>query len=129
MSSSSYYHLLMQDYMRSKRSFEEKKTDYNAYLKKIQNLRTDLDEAYDDLVKSETNFKDGGYVNDGVIIGQDTIKNSYQLLKNSIDRLDKVIQNTKNRIDDYINEINKYKRLYNEAKRNYENALENESAE
>ena len=127
MASSSYYYSQMLDYSRSKRACEEKKEEYNNYLKKLENLSINLDTAFDDLVNSESNFKNGGYVNDGVPIGNDTLKNSYKSLEKSISILEKVIKKTKDRIDDINDDINKYKRLYNSANENYKEAKKRES--
>jgi len=127
MASSSYYYAEMLDYSRAKRIREEKKEEYNNYLKKLENLRSNLDGAYENLVNSETNFKNGGYVVDGIPYGNETLKNNYKLLTKTTSSLDKVIKNTKNKIEDIEDEISKYSRLYNKSNENYREAKRKES--
>lgn len=127
MASSSYYYSEMLDYSRAKRTSEERKEQYNNYLKKLENLNLNLEKACENFEKSESTFKEGGYVNDGVPIGNDILKNNYQSLDKVISKIEEIIKNTKDRMDDISDEIDKNVRLYNKAKKNYDKAKKEES--
>ena len=127
MASSSYYYSEMLDYSRAKRSSEEKKTEYESYIKKLKLLFANLEGVYGNLVACDDAFNSGGYIVNGVTLDQGALYKNYVLLATVVTNLDDVILKTQNRIEAISNDVKRYSRLYNQAKTNYENALRRES--
>lgn len=127
MASSSYYYSQMQSYARSRRDYEDKKSEYESYLQKLKKLNSSLPSIKDDLVSSEKNFLNGGYVDNGISLDRGTLKASYTKLENDMSNLNNVISKVEMKIDEFKQKITEYRNLYNEAQRNYREAKKREA--
>lgn len=127
MASSSYYYSLMCSYSKSKRKLEDKKLEYENYIKKLEKVKNEIPTVIDCLSNSESTFRNGGY-NDGDTPDRGEINNNISKLENASSIIDSVIAKTNAKITEFEQDIDKYTDLYNEAHSNYENAKRIESA-
>lgn len=128
MASSSYYSSLMLDYAEAKGVNELKKSEYEKYIKKLEEVKNDIPIVIEHLSTSESTFRNGGYY-DGDTPDRGSINNSVTKLTNAANIIDSVVFKTSEKISDYSKEIDKYAKLYNEARSNYEAAKKRESAQ
>ena len=126
MYDSSYYYKLMCSHAKSKRSYEDRKNVYDAVLEKIRNLNNALPDIVDKLKLSVKNFRDGGYVDNGVTLDRGLLTDYYTKIEDYSNELKNIISNTEARIKEYSDKIIYYKNLYNDAKSNYERAKREE---
>ena len=79
-----------------------RKNSYINYIKKLNQLKSDISNAYLNLVNSKTNFENGGYINDGVIIGGDTLSNACKTLEQNLESIDNIISKTQTIVDNMV---------------------------
>lgn len=120
MASASYYKDLMNSYSKSRKSYEDRKSVYDAALEKIKKLNNNLSDVSENLKLSEEYFHSGGYVDGGVTLDRGALKSNYTKIDNYSSELKEIINNTEIKIKEYNDKITYYKNLYIDAKKNYE---------
>ena len=127
MASSSYYRNQMDYYKNKKNSSLKEKSKYEKILDKLRKIKDGLPIIYDELVKAENKFKDGGYIDNGETFDRGVLKESYDLLDDDITMLNEIIKKYESKIRDLSSNISYYERKYNSNKKLYDAGVQSEA--
>ena len=128
MADSSYYQSQMNAAAQQKRRLQDKKSEYMAYKEKLQNLKSSITPAVDEMNNASKTFLKGGYVDEGKGLDRGKLKENANKLEDAIGNLSSLISKTQSEIDSIQRSINQAQNSYNTAQSAYNRAKANEAA-
>lgn len=119
MASASYYAERMKYWKNKKSDANKEKEKYIYILNEVKKLKENLPSVYNSLKDAETNFKKGGYVDEGETFDRGVLKKNYDKLEIDTKTLEELTKVYESKINELYDDIKTYQKKYNSASRNY----------
>lgn len=117
------YYVRMQNIHENILEVEKEKEVCDKVLPIVEKLTRALPNIKDNLVNTENNFKNGGFLSDGETYDKGNLKKWYNTLQENIDSLNETINKLKAKISNLNIEIARLKNDYANAQSDYQKAI------